>query len=108
MARALRDAGFEVIYLGPRQTPQAIAAAVVQEDADILGLSVLTGGHITHSERVLNALRDAQADDVPVVIGGIIPPQAAEQLKTMGVSAVFGPGDSLKEIVAQLEGLVAV
>jgi methylmalonyl-CoA mutase C-terminal domain/subunit len=108
VARALRDAGFEVIYLGPRQTPEAIAAAVVQEDADILGLSILTGGHITHSQRVLNALRDAQADDVPVVIGGIIPPPAVEQLKAMGVSAVFGPGDSLKEIVARLRGLVTV
>jgi methylmalonyl-CoA mutase C-terminal domain/subunit len=106
VARALRDAGFEVIYLGPRQPPLAIARSVVDEDADVLGLSILTGGHLTHTERVLAALRELQADNVPVVVGGIIPARAAEQLEAIGVAAVFGPGDSLREIVERIDRLV--
>lgn len=106
IARALRDAGFEVVYLGPRQTPAAIAEAVIQEDADVLGLSILTGGHLTHSERVLEALRENGAADVPVVVGGIIPPAAAEELRRVGVADVFGPGVSLEEASSRIGGLV--
>jgi methylmalonyl-CoA mutase C-terminal domain/subunit len=106
IARALRDAGFEVIYLGPRQTPDAIAEAVIQEDADVLGLSILTGGHLTHSERVLKALHDNGVDDVPVVVGGIIPPKAAEELRRVGIADVFGPGVSLEEASGRIGALV--
>jgi len=107
IARALRDAGFEVVYLGPRQTPDAIVAAVIQEDADLLGLSILTGGHLTHSERVLAALREHGVDDVPLVVGGIIPPKAAADLRRVGVADVFGPGVSLGEASARIGKLVA-
>lgn len=107
IARALRDAGFEVVYLGPRQTPDAIVEAVIQEDADLLGLSILTGGHLTHSERVLEALRKSGVDDVPLVVGGIIPPQAAEDLRRVGVADVFGPGVSLEDASARIGRLVA-
>jgi methylmalonyl-CoA mutase, C-terminal domain len=107
VARALRDAGFEVIYLGPRQRPHAIAATVLQEDADALGLSVLTGGHLIHARRVLDALREVGAGDVPVVMGGIIPPDAVAELKVLGIAAVFGPGDALDVITERIEQLVS-
>lgn len=106
VARALRDAGFEVIYLGVRQRPGAIAAAVVQEGADALGLSVLTGAHLVHARRVLAALRESGAEDVPVVMGGIIPPSAAADLKALGIAAVFGPGETLEAIVGRISELV--
>ena len=105
VARALRDAGFEVVYLGLRQTAAAIAAAAVAEDANAVGLSVLTGAHITQAEQVLAALRSAGADDIPVVMGGIISPDSAEELLEAGVAAVFGPGGSLGAIVAKFESL---
>lgn len=108
IARALRDAGFEVAYLGVRQRPEAIANAVVEEDADLLGLSILTGGHLVHARRVLDALASAGADDVPVVMGGIIPPAAADELQAMGIAAVFGPGVPLTTIVARVRELTAV
>lgn len=105
VARALTDAGFEVIYLGSRQSARAIAEAAVQEDADLVGLSVLTGGHMTHCDRVLTALREADAGDVPLVVGGIIPPDAARQLQEQGVACVFGPGEPLPEIVSRIREL---
>jgi methylmalonyl-CoA mutase C-terminal domain/subunit len=105
VARALRDAGFEVVYLGLRQTAAAIAAAAVAEDANAVGLSVLTGAHITQAEQVLGALRSAGAGDIPVVMGGIISPESAVELLDAGVAAVFGPGGSLGAIVAKFESL---
>jgi methylmalonyl-CoA mutase C-terminal domain/subunit len=105
VGRALRDAGMEVVYLGPRQRPGAIAQAVVQEDADVLGLSVLTGGHLVHARRVLEALRDAGAGDVPVVLGGIIPESATAELRELGIAEVFGPGDALTEIVSRVRAV---
>jgi methylmalonyl-CoA mutase C-terminal domain/subunit len=105
VARALIDAGFEVIYLGSRQSAQAIAEAAVQEDADVVGLSVLTGGHMVHCDRVLAALRDADAGDIPLVVGGIIPDVAANELRERGVACVFGPGEPLPEIVGRIREL---
>ena len=98
VARALRDAGFEVIYTGLHQTPEQVAATVVQEDADAVGLSLLSGAHMTLFPKVLQLLRDAGAGDVLVFGGGIIPPADAAALQAMGVAALFTPGTSLSTI----------
>src|SRR5205807_1466893 len=98
IARALRDAGFEVIYTGLHQTPEQVAATVVQEDADAVGLSLLSGAHMTLFPKVLQLLRDAGAGDVLVFGGGIIPPADAAALQAMGVAALFTPGTSLSTI----------
>jgi methylmalonyl-CoA mutase, C-terminal domain len=100
VATGLRDAGFEVIYMGPRQPAESIVATALQEDADLIGLSILTGGHLVHSTRLLSLLHEAGAADIPLVVGGIIPPAASAQMIDLGVAAVFGPGESLKDIVA--------
>ncbi len=102
VARALRDAGFEVIYTGLHQTPEQVVAAVVQEDADAVGLSILSGAHMTLFPKVLQLLRDAGADDVLVFGGGIIPPGDAAALQSMGVAALFTPGTSLSTITQWL------
>jgi methylmalonyl-CoA mutase C-terminal domain/subunit len=103
VARALRDAGFEVIYTGLHQTPEQVAATVVQEDADAVGLSLLSGAHMTLFPKVLDRLRAAGADDVLVFGGGIIPPADAAALREMGVAALFTPGASLSSITEWLE-----
>jgi methylmalonyl-CoA mutase, C-terminal domain len=103
VARALRDSGFEVIYTGLHQTPEQIAATVVQEDADAVGLSLLSGAHMTLFPRVLDLLGDQCAGDVLVFGGGIIPASDADALKAMGVAALFTPGASLSAITAWLE-----
>ncbi|MFP5317462.1 MAG: cobalamin B12-binding domain-containing protein [Acidimicrobiia bacterium] len=103
VARALRDAGFEVIYTGLHQTPEQIAATVVQEDADAVGVSLLSGAHMTLFPRVLDLLRAAGAGDVLVFGGGIIPPADAAALEAMGVAALFTPGASLAGITSWLE-----
>ena len=103
VARALRDSGFEVIYTGLHQTPEQIAATVVQEDADAVGLSLLSGAHMTLFPRVLDLLRKEGAGDVLVFGGGIIPPQDAAALEGMGVAALFTPGASLGSITSWLE-----
>jgi len=103
IARALRDHGFEVIYTGLHQTPEQVAEAVLQEDADALGLSMLSGAHMTLVPRVLDLLRARGADDVLVVAGGIIPDADVAPLKAAGVAAVFGPGASLDAIATWLE-----
>jgi methylmalonyl-CoA mutase C-terminal domain/subunit len=103
IARALRDHGFEVIYTGLHQTPEQVVEAVLQEDADALGLSMLSGAHMTLVPRVLDLLRAQGADDVLVVAGGIIPDADVAPLKAAGVSAVFGPGASLDAIAKWLE-----
>jgi methylmalonyl-CoA mutase, C-terminal domain len=103
VARALRDAGFEVIYTGLHQTPEQVVAAVVQEDADALGLSLLSGAHMTLFPRVLDLLRQSDAADVLVFGGGIIPPADVAALQEMGVAALFTPGTSLSSITSWLE-----
>ncbi len=103
IARALRDAGFEVVYTGLHQTPEQIAQAVVQEDADALGLSLLSGAHKVLVPRVLALLAEAGREDVTVVVGGIIPDADIPDLEAMGVARVFTPGASLGEIGSWLE-----
>ncbi|HLG00797.1 MAG TPA: cobalamin B12-binding domain-containing protein [Acidimicrobiia bacterium] len=103
IARALRDAGFEVIYTGLHQTPEQVVEAVVQEDADAIGLSLLSGAHMTLFPRILEQLRGAQADDVLVFGGGIIPDDDIPKLREMGVAGIFTPGSSMKSIAEWLE-----
>jgi methylmalonyl-CoA mutase C-terminal domain/subunit len=98
IARALRDAGFEVIYTGLHQTPEQVVEAVIQEDADAVGLSLLSGAHMTLCPKVLEGLRARGADDVLVFGGGIIPDADIPTLKEMGVAAVFTPGASITAI----------
>ncbi len=99
IARALRDAGFEVIYTGLHQTPEMIAAAAVQEDADAVGLSVLSGAHMTLFPEVLRLLKEKGAGDIALFGGGIIPDEDAVKLKLMGVREIFTPGASTDDIV---------
>jgi methylmalonyl-CoA mutase C-terminal domain/subunit len=103
IARALRDAGFEVIYTGLFQTPEQVAEAAVQEDADAVGLSVLSGAHMTLFPRVVEELRARGLGDVLVFGGGIIPEADIEQLRELGVAGVFTPGAGLDEITSWLE-----
>ena len=99
IARALRDAGFEVIYTGLHQTPEQIVETAIQEDADAVGISILSGAHMTLVPRILEGLRENGAEDVLVVVGGTIPKGDAAALEAMGVSAVFTPGASMGAIV---------
>jgi methylmalonyl-CoA mutase C-terminal domain/subunit len=99
IARALRDAGMEVIYTGLRQTPEMIVDAALQEDVQVIGLSILSGAHNAIVPQVMSLLREKGMSDVLVVVGGIVPDDDAEQLKKQGVAAVFQPGASLEEIV---------
>jgi methylmalonyl-CoA mutase C-terminal domain/subunit len=103
IARALRDAGFEVVYTGLFQTPQQVVEAVLQEDADALGLSVLSGAHMTLIPRVVDTLHAVGLDDVLVFAGGIIPEPDRAPLTEMGVAQVFTPGASLQEVTGWLE-----
>jgi len=98
VARALRDAGMEVVYTGIRQTPQAIADAALQEDVDVVGLSSLSGAHMSLFTRVMEEIRKRGLDDLLVIAGGIIPDEDQEELKKIGVRAVFGPGSSTEEM----------
>ena len=100
VARALRDAGFEVIYTGLHQTPEMIAEAAIQEDVDAIGLSILSGAHNTLFPAVIRLLRERGGDDIAVFGGGIIPPEDSERLKREGVREIFTPGASTDEIVA--------
>jgi len=108
IARALRDAGMEVIYTGLHQTPEQIVETAIQEDADAVGISVLSGAHMTLVPRILDGLREAGVEDVLVVVGGTIPAEDAEELKQLGVAAVFTPGAPTGEIVEFLRGAVSV
>jgi methylmalonyl-CoA mutase C-terminal domain/subunit len=105
VAHALRDAGMEVIYSGLKRTPEEIVAEAVQEDADVIGLSVLSGAHLTLARKVLDRLREAGAADVALVVGGTIPAGDAEALTRMGVRRVFPMGTPLPEIVRFFESL---
>ena len=99
IARALRDAGMEVIYTGLHQTPEQVVATAIQEDADAIGLSVLSGAHNYLFQRVLELLREKGADDIVVFGGGIIPPEDMAGLKAIGVKELFGPGTSTQDII---------
>jgi methylmalonyl-CoA mutase C-terminal domain/subunit len=102
IARALRDAGMEVIYTGIRQTPEAIVATAVQEDVDVVGLSILSGAHLELFPIILDGLKEAGKGDTLVIAGGIIPEEDVPAVKEMGVAEVFGPGTFTTEIVAFL------
>jgi len=107
IARALRDAGMEVIYTGLHQTPEQIAETVIQEDAHAVGLSILSGAHMTLVPRVVDLLKQQGADDVIVTVGGTIPTEDIDELKKLGVAQVFTPGASTQEIVDYIRGAVA-
>jgi methylmalonyl-CoA mutase C-terminal domain/subunit len=106
IARALRDAGMEVIYTGLRQTPEQITAAALQEDVDVIGLSILSGAHMHLFPRILELRRQQRLEDVLVFAGGIIPDQDISKLKEMGIAEIFPPGSSLAEIVAFVKSRV--
>src|SRR6476619_4295828 len=106
IARALRDAGMEVIYTGLHQTPEQIVETAIPEDADAVGISLLSGAHMTLVPRILDGLRENGAEDVLVVLGGTIPAEDADELKEQGVAAVFTPGAPTSEIVEFLRGKV--
>ncbi len=106
IARALRDAGMEVIYTGLRQTPEQIAAAAAQEDVDVIGLSILSGAHLHICSRLMALLRERGLDDVVVVVGGIVPEADVPPLQAMGVRAVFVPGTPMRQIVDFLHDAV--
>ena len=108
IARALRDAGMEVIYTGLHQTPEQIVETAIQEDADAVGISILSGAHMTLVPRIVEGLREREADDVLVVVGGTIPADDAEELLAGGVAAIFTPGAPTAEIVDFVRSAVAV
>ena len=108
IARALRDAGMEVIYTGLHQTPEQIVETAIQEDADAVGISILSGAHMTLVPRILEGLHENGADDVVVVVGGTIPAEDAAELQGLGVAGVFGPGAPTSEIVDFVRGAVTV
>ena len=106
IARALRDAGMEVIYTGLRQTPEQIVTAALQEDADVIGLSILSGAHMTLVPRILEGLKAADLADVLVIVGGTIPGEDADELRRQGVAEIFTPGTSTTAIVDYLKAHV--
>lgn len=106
VARALRDAGMDVILTGLRQTPEMIAEAALQEDVDVVGLSILSGAHLELTPRVLDLLHQNGQEDVAVFIGGIVPDEDAARLLEMGVSGVYGPGSSTEVIAAEIHRIV--
>ena len=98
VARTLKDVGFDVVYTGIRQTPEQVVYAAVQEDVDVIGVSILSGAHIHHVRRLMELLKKMGATDIPVVVGGTIPLVDVEELKKMGVKEVFLPGSSLRQL----------
>ena len=106
IARALRDAGMEVIYTGLRQTPEMVVNAALQEDVNVIGLSILSGAHNAIVPRVMELLKENQMDDVLVIVGGIIPDQDVDHLQAVGVAAIFQPGTAMDEIVQFIRGNV--
>jgi methylmalonyl-CoA mutase C-terminal domain/subunit len=107
IARALRDAGMEVIYSGLRQTPEMIAEAALQEDVDVIGLSILSGAHMALVPRVLELLKTNRQDNVKVFVGGIIPEEDAPQLKALGVVGIYGPGALTQAIILDIQQAVS-
>jgi methylmalonyl-CoA mutase C-terminal domain/subunit len=106
VARLLRDAGMEVVYTGLFQTPETVASAAIQEDVDVVGLSMLSGAHLTLAPLVVEALR-TKGSDIPVIVGGIVPSNDLDDLKKAGIAAVFGPGASSDEMVETINRIVA-
>lgn len=104
IARALRDAGMEVIYTGLRQTPEMVVSAALQEDVDAIGLSILSGAHNALIPRIMTLMRENDMDDIPVFLGGIIPEEDIPAMKEAGVAGVFGPGSSIEEIAEFILG----
>jgi methylmalonyl-CoA mutase, C-terminal domain len=104
IARALRDAGMEVVYTGIRQTPEMIAEAALQEDVDVIGMSILSGAHMALFPKVIDLLREYGMDDVLVVAGGIIPDEDVPALKALGIEGIFGPGTTTDRIVEFIRG----
>ena len=107
IARSLRDAGFEVIYTGLRQTAEMITEAALQEDVDIVGLSILSGAHMALVPRIREVMNANELNDVPIIIGGIIPDDDKPKLAEMGVAGIFGPGTSIEEIVTRINQIAA-
>lgn len=107
IARALRDAGMEVIYTGLRQTPEMIAEAALQEDVDIVGLSILSGAHMTLVPRIREVMNSRELSDVPIILGGIIPEDDKPRLREIGVAGIFGPGTSTEAIATEIRKIVA-
>jgi methylmalonyl-CoA mutase C-terminal domain/subunit len=107
VARALRDAGMEVIYTGLRQTPEMIAEAALQEDVDIVGLSILSGAHMALAPRILDLLKANGQEQVKVFIGGIIPDEDVPRLKEVGITGVYGPGASTEQIVTDIRAALS-
>ncbi|MEZ4539800.1 MAG: cobalamin B12-binding domain-containing protein [Chloroflexota bacterium] len=106
-ARALRDAGMEVIYTGLRQTPEMVVEAALQEDVDAIGLSILSGAHMPLMARIMELMAENEMTDVPVFVGGIVPDEDVPRLQAMGVTAVFGPGTSLDDVIASFRQAIA-
>ena len=107
VARLLRDAGMEVVYTGLFQTPESVASAAIQEDVNVVGLSMLSGAHMTLAPLVVDALRE-RGSDIPVVLGGIVPPRDEDELRAAGVAAVFGPGASAEDIVRTISAVASL
>jgi methylmalonyl-CoA mutase, C-terminal domain len=107
IARALRDAGMEVIYTGLRQTPEMVAEAALQEDVDVVGLSILSGAHMALVPRIRELMNENGLEDVPVIIGGIIPDDDRANLAAMGITGVFGPGTNTEQIVQYIREMVS-
>jgi methylmalonyl-CoA mutase, C-terminal domain len=107
IARALRDAGMEVVYTGLRQTPEMIVEAALQEDVDVIGLSILSGAHMTLVPRILVLLREQGMEDVAVLVGGIMPREDASALLDLGVRGVFGPGTTTDEVVSFVREVIS-
>ncbi len=105
VARALKDAGFEVIYTGIRQTPEQVVETAIQEDVDVIGVSILSGAHLYHMRRLMSLLRERGLDYIPVVLGGTIPVVDVPELKQMGVREVYLPGTPLKKIIEDVRRL---
>ncbi len=106
-ARALRDAGMEVIYTGLRQTPEMIVEAALQEDVDAIGLSILSGAHMPLMARIMELMAEKEITDVPIFLGGIVPDEDVGRLQEMGVAAVFGPGTSLDDVIEKFRQAIA-
>ena len=102
VARALRDAGMEVVFLGRRVTPEMVVKSALEEDVDLIGLSVFSGGHMTVVPNIVRALAASEARDVPVIVGGIVPPEDARELRRIGVQEIFGPGSDTAQIVSHI------
>lgn len=106
IARALADAGMEVVYTGTRQTPQMIVNAALQEDVDIIGLSILSGAHKELCSRIVSLLKQKGIEDIPLIVGGIVPDSDIPRLKKMGIKEVFGPGTTTVQVVSCAQDLV--